>query len=107
MNPTERGVMNYANGNVYDGEWVDGNKHGKGKIIMTYANKEIYDGQWMNDKRHGKREQLHSQTVMCLVENGRHNNNKKEVPILPRTRTEGNKWFTTSSKTPQSESVTL
>ena len=34
----------YANGNVYDGGWKDGQPHGNGK--MTYANGDVYDGDW-------------------------------------------------------------
>ena len=46
------GKMTYANGNVYDGQWLKDKKDGKG--TMTYANGDIYDGQWLNDKKEGK-----------------------------------------------------
>ena len=39
-----RGVMSFANGNVYDGEWKADGKHGKGK--MTYFNGDIFDGEF-------------------------------------------------------------
>ena len=36
---------------MYDGEWVDDMKHGKGKYILE--NGEVYDGEWKDDKKHG------------------------------------------------------
>ena len=41
------GKMTYANGNVYDGQWLNDKKEGKG--TMTYIDGNIYDGQWSND----------------------------------------------------------
>uniref|UniRef100_A0A6C0LKB1 Uncharacterized protein n=1 Tax=viral metagenome TaxID=1070528 RepID=A0A6C0LKB1_9ZZZZ len=68
-----KGKMTYANGEVYDGEWVDdkrdignltypngavftGNcgiekKEGRGR--MQYENGDVYNGRWLNDKREG------------------------------------------------------
>ena len=42
---------NYENGNIYDGELVDGKKEGFGK--MTYKNGNVYEGQWKNDQKNG------------------------------------------------------
>ena len=49
-----KGIMQYINGDVYDGEWgqnsINGNwKSGKG--IMKYANGDIYDGFWCYNHR--------------------------------------------------------
>ena len=44
--------MNYANGDVYEGEWFYNFRHGKG--IMRWANGAVYDGEWSNDERHGR-----------------------------------------------------
>ena len=43
-----KGKMIYANGDAYEGDWVNG----KGKMI--YANGDSYEGDWLNDKRDGK-----------------------------------------------------
>ena len=47
-----KGRMVYANGDVYDGDFVDGKMTGKGKKI--YSNGDIYEGDWVDDKRTGK-----------------------------------------------------
>jgi hypothetical protein len=39
-------------GNSYDGYWVNGKRHGKGKF--TFEDGAIYTGEWENDERHGK-----------------------------------------------------
>jgi len=39
-------------GGVYDGEWVDRIREGKGKY--TYADGAVYEGDWKNDVREGK-----------------------------------------------------
>ena len=36
----------------YDGEWVDGNAHGKG--VYNYADGSYYDGSWAEGKMNGK-----------------------------------------------------
>ena len=43
-----KGIMSYADGDKYDGDWKDGKKNGKG--IMSYADGEKYDGDWKDDK---------------------------------------------------------
>ena len=45
------GCMIYANGDKYNGGWVDGCKDGHGKYI--YANGDIYEGQWKYGKKFG------------------------------------------------------
>ena len=42
------GVYIYTDGNKYDGEWINGLKHGVGKV--TYKNKSKL-GIWINGKR--------------------------------------------------------
>jgi len=32
-------------------QWKNNKREGKG--LMTYANGEVYDGQWLDDLRHG------------------------------------------------------
>jgi len=44
--------MVHYSGNIYEGSWVDGNPHGKGKA--TYIDGRIYEGDWANGKKEGK-----------------------------------------------------
>jgi hypothetical protein len=54
--PSGHGKMTFANGDVYEGDWVyNGSssvKQGKGK--QTYANGSVYEGDYINSKWHGK-----------------------------------------------------
>ena len=45
------GKMTYANGNIYEGEWLNGRANGKGKMI--YANGDKYEGEWLNGQANG------------------------------------------------------
>ena len=47
-----KGKYTWANGNVYDGDWLENTRHGKGKF--TRANGSVYEGDWLEDKAHGK-----------------------------------------------------
>ena len=47
-----QGIMTYANGDKYEGEWKNGEKNGKG--VMTYANGDKYEGEWEKNSRQGK-----------------------------------------------------
>ena len=47
-----RGVYRYADGSVYDGEWMDRQKHGRG--VYRFANGAVYDGEIKDDKMHGR-----------------------------------------------------
>ena len=45
--------MYYSNGNIkYDGEFINGNREGKGKYI--FENGEYYIGELKNNLKHGK-----------------------------------------------------
>ena len=37
---------------IYDGEWLDGKKHGRGKQV--WPNGDVYDGQWLDNYAHGE-----------------------------------------------------
>jgi hypothetical protein len=39
-------------GGVYEGNWKNGKRHGKGKY--TYAGGVVYEGNWENNMGHGK-----------------------------------------------------
>ncbi|KNC48087.1 CMRP Flagellar component [Thecamonas trahens ATCC 50062] len=45
------GVHRYTNGSVYEGEWKDDKRDGRGKLVS--ASGEVYEGEWKADKRHG------------------------------------------------------
>ena len=38
--------MTYLNGDIYQGDWLEGFMNGKGKI--SYARGDIYEGEWSN-----------------------------------------------------------
>lgn len=42
----------YDNGDVYEGDFVNGKKHGDGKY--TRADGSVFDGEYKNDKKHGR-----------------------------------------------------
>ena len=44
--------MKFENGDVYNGQWWEGQKSGFG--IYQYHGGEIYEGCWMEDMRQGK-----------------------------------------------------
>ena len=45
------GVQTFENGDVYQGAFKDGKKHGKG--ILRTRNDRSYEGEWKYDKPHG------------------------------------------------------
>ena len=45
------GAKDYANGDLYSGEWKSNKQHGFG--VYTWAIGDVYVGGWENDKRHG------------------------------------------------------
>ena len=46
-----KGAYKYANGTKYEGEWKDGKPNGQG--TLTYPNGNKYDGEWSNDVKDG------------------------------------------------------
>ena len=46
-----RGAYRWTNGNTYDGDWVEGKRHGKG--THTWAS-GTYDGDWTEGEMHGR-----------------------------------------------------
>ena len=45
-------AFNYSDGDIFDGEWNNDMKEGKGKL--TYKNGTIFEGTWKGDKRDGE-----------------------------------------------------
>ena len=45
-------IYTWANGDIYEGDFQDDQRHGKG--IFTCANGDKYEGAWLYDKRHGQ-----------------------------------------------------
>jgi len=45
------GVLRYADGDVYEGDFKDGKSHGQG--VFTYADGDVYTGEFVNDKQQG------------------------------------------------------
>jgi len=46
-----QGVQTFDNGDVYEGGFKDGLKHGRGKLVTR--NNRSYEGDWERDKPHG------------------------------------------------------
>lgn len=46
-----KGRMTHANGDIYQGEWVDGKANGMGVFVDT--NGSMYEGMWQDDQQHG------------------------------------------------------
>ena len=43
--------MAYGNGDIYEGDWDEDKRSGKGSL--HYANGDYYEGEFMDDMRHG------------------------------------------------------
>lgn len=43
--------MLYANGDLYEGQWIDGMKEGYG--AFTKENGDYFEGDWHKDMKHG------------------------------------------------------
>ena len=46
------GVLKYGGNIVYEGEWLNGKKHGEGKSFSSNGNVS-YEGEWLNGKKSG------------------------------------------------------
>jgi len=46
-----KGKQTFENGDLYEGSFKNGLKHGKGKLVTR--NKRSYEGDWEDDKPHG------------------------------------------------------
>lgn len=44
--------MNFNNGASYNGEWIDDKACNYG--VITYVNKDVYEGNFLNGKKHGQ-----------------------------------------------------
>ena len=42
-----KGRMTHVNGDIYQGEWVNGKASGQGVFLNNKG--ELYDGMWVND----------------------------------------------------------
>ncbi len=51
-----RGVVTWANGDRYDGDWWDGNINGQG--VGVWADGDRYDGEWRDGKQDGRGTQI-------------------------------------------------
>ena len=51
FNISDNTTIEYSNGDIYNGDVVDGKRQGYG--IMTYANGDIYEGNWTSDLKSG------------------------------------------------------
>jgi hypothetical protein len=47
------GIFHQANGTTYEGQWVNDQQSGAGKLVTEVSAKFEYDGQWANGKRNG------------------------------------------------------
>jgi len=43
--------MRFEDGNEYEGDWVNNQKHGRG--VLNYVNGDKYDGEWRHDQKLG------------------------------------------------------
>ena len=64
-----KGIYYYENGDVYDGEWVDGSQHGQGSLRYA-AGGASYEGHWDSGEKSGHGKMIYA------------NGSTYEVPIL-------------------------
>jgi len=57
-NKNGEGRMIYSNDDVYFGDWLNDKKNGIG--IMSYANHDIYEGNWKDDKKNGNGKMIYA-----------------------------------------------
>ena len=73
------GVVQYQNGNRYDGMFKDGKRHGQGKF--TWKNGNVYEGEFENDQMsgHGKFTGVNGVIFEGEYKNGYPNGRGKEI----------------------------
>ena len=60
------GKMTFNSGNIYEGEFSKGQKHGQGKLMFK-ASGDVYEGAWKNDKMTGKGQYLYAKESKTYV----------------------------------------
>ncbi len=68
-NKQGKGVMTFANQELYDGQWKNSNKDGRSEMTFHYGH--VYEGEFRNDKMHGKGTYTQQETYSNLSETGR------------------------------------
>jgi hypothetical protein len=54
--PNGKGVYHWANGSVYEGQWLNGTRDGNGKMVFHLADRDsVVSGYWKNDKYIGEK----------------------------------------------------
>jgi hypothetical protein len=51
-------VVTFSDGAIYEGEWRNGRKEGKGKMIFSKGG--VYEGDWRKDQREGKGKRIYA-----------------------------------------------
>jgi len=81
--PHGQGIMEWANGDRYEGQWKDGKKHGHG--VYEYASGDRSEGGFKEDRFHGRvfRTTASGVEITMLWENGKRVSTEP-VPSLSR-----------------------
>ncbi|MCL2175898.1 MAG: hypothetical protein FWB73_07625 [Treponema sp.] len=62
-NPHGKGKIIYTDGTVYEGDWIDGLPHGKGIVVMT--NGDVYKGDLIKGAMTGKGKRKYADDGVC------------------------------------------
>merc|ERR1719261_988004 len=60
-----QGTLRYANGDLYIGDWHDGQRSGHG--TLNKANGDCYEGYWLNDQREGSGSYFYAESGKVFV----------------------------------------
>jgi len=66
--------MKYNNGDIYEGEWREDKKDGKGKFFDKEKN-NIFEGVWKDNYKHGRGKIIDKEKNLCIE--GKWKNNEK------------------------------